>query len=213
MCNEVKNLRKLMTNKITYIHFSLSLILPIYSYFYINSLSSNAYTLVYWTLLTIIIILSYKLSIQKKPYKIILKQKHMNNKTTFFGLCTGAALVLFLCICWLNAYGAHSALWSQTICFSGLTWYALSKASRRNLSLALTSLALIIGRLLPVLPIHITNVKGSFGYLIIDLISIASILLATICFHEKRSYTFRLSAIILILLNTSVYSEWVRLLS
>lgn len=137
----------------------------------------------------------------------------MNSKTTFFGLCIGSALVLFLCICWLNAYGGYTALWSQTICYSGLTWYALSKASSKNLSLGLTSLAIVIGRLLPVLLVYMTDVRGSFGYLIIDLICITSILLTTVCFHEKRPYAFILSAIILILLSTSVYSdysEWIK---
>lgn len=73
MCDEIKSLTKLMNNKITYMLFSLSFILPIYSYFFINSLSSNVYTLLYWTLLISLIILSYKLFIHKnspiKPYK------------------------------------------------------------------------------------------------------------------------------------------------
>lgn len=65
MCDEIKSLTKLMNNKITYMLFSLSFILPIYSYFFINSLSSNVYTLLYWTLLISLIILSYKLFIHK----------------------------------------------------------------------------------------------------------------------------------------------------
>lgn len=137
----------------------------------------------------------------------------MNSKITFFGLCIGSAIVLFLCICWLSAYGAPNAIWSQTFCYSGLTWYALSKASSRKMSLGFTSLALVIGRLLPVLLVYVTDFRGSLGNLIIDLSCIASILLTTVCFHEKRPYAFVLSAIIIILLNTFVFSEyeeWIR---
>ena len=88
--------------------------------------------------------------------------------------------------------------------------YVLTKAAESDIVNRNTTVvtAIIIGRIILEIPIRIDDFEGSFYSLGITIATIVSILLAALCFKEKRSSVFILSTIILVFINTIGLYAW-----
>lgn len=70
-------------------------------------------------------------------------------------------------------------------------------------------IAIILGFLVIELPIRVMDFAGTISTLIITLFTAISVILAFLCWVEKRMVTFFLSVVVLILLNVGVLPQWV----
>ena len=69
-------------------------------------------------------------------------------------------------------------------------------------------LTIILGRIILEIPVRFMDFRGSLASLGITVVVLTSILLALLCFREKRISVFILSTIIIVLLNTFGLYTW-----
>ncbi|GAY30446.1 hypothetical protein PvtlMGM2_1299 [Prevotella sp. MGM2] len=81
----------------------------------------------------------------------------------------------------------------------------------RPLTLTAIAVAIILGRLLPELPIRISDFENSRISIVVTLISIIAVIPGTVCYREKRNSVYTLSIIILVFLNTFVHWSWLEI--
>lgn len=123
------------------------------------------------------------------------------------------SFLLLVAVCWVNAFSFAGNAWCQTICYFAFTYYVLWKVQSRKLPLPLVVSAIIFGRILPTFLLMFDDMRAVAANSIVDLFVICAIVLATVCFHEKRSYAFALSVTISILLNTLAMNQWIQMLA
>lgn len=133
----------------------------------------------------------------------------MKSRTVSFLIVSGLSLLLYLGVGWWPmAYSLCAASWCGSVIFFAFAWFAAFKWGGQ-LSLPVIGLAVMLGRILPVLPLLITDIS-SIAYSLIALITcLVSILLALMCYSEKRSSVYILSVALILLLNTVVLDSWV----
>jgi hypothetical protein len=121
-----------------------------------------------------------------------------------------SSVLLFLLTCWSAGLNLYAAGFTESVCFFVLTYYVLQKFAESDIinKNAAAVTAIIIGRIILEIPIRIGDFRGSFYSLGITIVTVVSILLAALCFKEKRSSVFILSAIIIVLINTVGLYAW-----
>ncbi len=121
-----------------------------------------------------------------------------------------SSALLFLVTCWSAGLNVYAAGFTESVCFYVFTYYALQKFAESDIVNRNTAVvtAIIIGRIILEIPIRIDDFEGSFYSLGITIATIVSILLAALCFKEKRSSVFILSTIILVFINTVGLYAW-----
>lgn len=134
-----------------------------------------------------------------KPF---MREKKM---CSFLGIA-GISLLLFLVMSWIHTFQALICGWAYSVCYFAFTWICLQVFSSKteNKYLFVIS-AIILGRIILEIPIRISDFGDSFATLMFPIITIISILLAAVCYYEKRVSVYVLSAIILLLVNTFVH--------
>lgn len=120
----------------------------------------------------------------------------------------GLSVILFLCTCWFLNLSIYAASCIEGVCFFLFSWLCADKLKTSGMSLITLALWIILGRILVEIPIRISDFAGSFASLIVTIISVASILLAILCYHERRTSVYVLSTIIFVLFNTVVLQSW-----
>ena len=128
-----------------------------------------------------------------------------------------SAVLLFLGSFPLRHVSFYDAAYAESICFFGVAWYFASKSSLQGTSLIGIVIALSVGRLLPEIPGRLSYlIWGQFELyhlmpmtsMLIPVITMSSISLAVLCWHEKRPATFILSTIIILLLCSVAHQLW-----
>ena len=139
-----------------------------------------------------------------------------HSKTVYFLSILGLSAVLFLSFCWTAAFSFYAAAWAQSALFFGFAWICADKMKERPLTLTAIAVAIILGRLLPELPIRISDFATFFIFprhisIVVTLISIIAVIPGTVCYREKRNSVYTLSIIILVFLNTFVHWSWLEI--
>lgn len=129
-------------------------------------------------------------------------------KTKYLLICIVSMLVLFLTF-WTGKYSAYSYMWSQSICYFALTLLLLRKYDIGGKVVPIC-FSIAIGRLLPDIPVRIMAFSESAESMAITFVALVGIALGALCYHEKRTSVFVLSIIIMVLLNTIGWREWLQ---
>lgn len=135
----------------------------------------------------------------------------MGTKLISFIVIMVISILLFVGVSWGGSFSLSAAVWSQSICFFAFTCYVLwkiEKSQTKRLPIPLAVFAIKLGRMLPMLPVMISDFTGTWTYMIVNIICLLSIILGAICFHEKRSSVYTLSIIIMLMLNTIALNQW-----
>lgn len=110
---------------------------------------------------------------------------------------------------WPMAINEYLAGIINSICSFALTWYCLDKFKVDGETAFLSICgALLLGRWLPQLPMHILFYCSTLYYAYLLVLATVGILLGAICYYEKKLYAFVLSLIILIVMNTITQYIW-----
>lgn len=134
-------------------------------------------------------------------------------KAKVYGLSALAGLGLFLITCWSAIFPDSTAYWVESLGFFLLTYLLLEKLQNYDgLKVWSIALSIMAGRLLIEIPIRIFDFYGTLGSMLITVSCILAIILGTICYKIKGSYTFILSYIVLVLFNTAVVDFWEKFL-
>lgn len=131
-------------------------------------------------------------------------------KKKAFWASFGLSVLTFAALEWwpmaINEYLAGAI---NTICSFALTWFCLNKFKVNNNTAFLTICsALLLGRWLPQLPMHIFYYWNTLYYAILLVLASVGILLGAVCYFEKKLHTFVLSLIIMIIMNTVIQYIW-----
>lgn len=127
-----------------------------------------------------------------------------------FLLTTLFSLLFFMITCWSAAFKDTTPYWIQSIGYFMLTYICLDEFSKKlpDLNSWLIGLAALLGLMIIQAPVRISDFASSYGSLMIVVSCVVAILLAVICFKDKRSYSFILAFIILALFNSVVADMW-----
>ena len=135
----------------------------------------------------------------------------MSNYKNFFKIL-GLGVVVMLLTCWNAKFQGAAPYWSEGIAFFALAWFtARDEEKKQGLSATWIATALIIGRLLPELPVRIFDFVGSIGSLMVTFNCILAILMGLVCYYGKRDSLYVLSIIIEILISTFVEESWLQI--
>lgn len=121
------------------------------------------------------------------------------------------SMLTFLLTFWTAGYSLYAAAWAESICFFVLTFLLLQQYAQPSTFGWPIVVAIILGRILLELPIRITEFRETLFSMFIVLVVIASIILASLYYRERRPAILVLSTIILVLLNTIVHESWLNL--
>lgn len=133
----------------------------------------------------------------------------MRQKILQFCKITGIGICCFLMIFWVALYDDANMGWSESVLFYAITYWVLWKYLPMNLlSLEAITCSVILGRLFFVIPVRIYDWSGSFPTLIFDIESVLAIVLASLCFKNKRPEIFFLTICVMILFNIFLLDAW-----
>ena len=121
------------------------------------------------------------------------------------------SMLTFLLTFWTAGYSLYAAAWAESICFFMLTFLLLQQYAQPGTFGWPIVVAIILGRILLELPIRITEFRETLFSMFIVMVVIASIILASLYYRERRPAILVLSTIILVLLNTIVHESWLNL--
>lgn len=118
-------------------------------------------------------------------------------------------LSLFLCLV-LTLFNALRSIfvssWVNSICYFCFTLFLLKtkgdNATKNKIIGIIT--AILLGRAIISIFVHTIDFTGTYYSLLIFPITIASILLAALCWYEKRYSVYLLSIVIIVILNSIV---------
>ena len=127
------------------------------------------------------------------------------------------SLVIFFCVCWVRAQSCYLASYTFTLCYFAFTYACLEKQKFQDtLKNVYVCIAVILGFTLIESPLYIMDLTGLTDFrntltsYMITLFTIISVLLALLCWIEKRLITTFLSLVIIVLLNTCALPQWVK---
>lgn len=135
----------------------------------------------------------------------------MNNNSNLkvFWVNVGLSIALLLLTWWITAISIYGNIWTTSLTYFGLAWWSLAKFSKNpKIKPTVIICGLIFGRLAIDIAARIPHFMSTLASLILTITCFSSILLSAICYKEKRTYAYILSAIIVILLNTIVAYVW-----
>lgn len=118
-----------------------------------------------------------------------------------------ASLILCLVLTLFNALKSiFISSWVNSICFFCFTLLLLKVKSHNATinDIMKMTVSIILGYSIIPIFIHVIDFRGTYYSLLIFPITIVSVLLAAICWYEKRYSVFLLSIIIIVLLNSIV---------
>ena len=121
------------------------------------------------------------------------------------------SVVMYLCICWVRATKSYYLTsYTFTLCYFAFSYACFERLKLSNRQQYIYAcVAIILGFMLIELPVRVVDFSGTISTLIITLFTAISVILAFLCWIEKRIITYFLALVILILLNISVLPQWV----
>lgn len=131
-------------------------------------------------------------------------------KAKAFWITCLLSTLLFMVTCWSAAFGYSAPYWAESGSFFLLTYFCIDELSKRiqNINPWAIGFAAILGQLLIHVPMRATDFYGSLGSLMIVVSCFIAILLAVICWKDKRPSTFILSYIVWAMFNCFVPEMW-----
>lgn len=131
-------------------------------------------------------------------------------KTKAFLLACIFSLLLFLIVCWSAAFQDTTPYWVESIGYFLFTYICLMKFTEKvsDINSWMVAFAIILGRIILEVPLRIIDWHGTFGSFMITVGCVVAILLAVVCFKDKRIYSFILSYVILALFNSAIADLW-----
>lgn len=131
-------------------------------------------------------------------------------KSKIFWSCFALSVLTYLLTFASMMLSIYAASLIESIVFFGLTWIALDKAQKKTGAPAtnLVCTAILLGRLLPELPVHIMDMSGTLAALGVMFICLVTVLLAAVCYNVRRSSVFALSLVVFVLLNMCTLPMW-----
>ena len=135
--------------------------------------------------------------------------KKLTNAKAFW-LTTLFSLLFFMITCWSMVFQDTTPYWIQSIGYFMLTYICLDEFSKKlpDLNAWMIGFASLLGLMIIEAPVRIYDFPSTYGSLMIGVSCVVAILLAVICFKDKRSYSFILAFIILVLFNSVVADMW-----
>jgi hypothetical protein len=118
-----------------------------------------------------------------------------------------SSLLLLLISCWPAAWAVYAEGWAQTMCYSALTVYFLMKYAPTPKSSVPVIFAIILGRITLEF-FRVFEFHETLFSLFVPFIAILSIVLAAVCFYEKRWSVVALSMAIMTIVNVIAHHEW-----
>ena len=119
-----------------------------------------------------------------------------------------ASLLVFLLSWWTATYSLYAAGWAESMCYFTLTILLLKKYAQPDTYGIPYLIVIALGRSVFEVPIRITEFGATLFSLFVPIIVFVSIILASICYREKRASVLILSVVIIILLNTIAHEDW-----
>lgn len=131
-------------------------------------------------------------------------------KTTAFCMTVALSLLLFAATCWSAIFQISAPYWTESIGYFLLTYLCIQEFSKKvaDLNPWMIGLAAALGQLLIQVPMRIIDFRGCFGSLMVVVSCFIAIVLAVVCYKDRRPYSFILSYIILTMFNCIVPGMW-----
>ena len=118
--------------------------------------------------------------------------------------------LLLVCISWINMFPLHFVVLARPLCFFALTLYCLAKYTKtQGVGIWAIAFGVFLGSLLPELPVHVLDYRGSAGTMILIPYTLVGVVLAGLCFKEQRTLVYAMSMAIMLLLCTYVFDAYV----
>lgn len=131
----------------------------------------------------------------------------MDKKKELF-MIWAASVLLYAMICWVNGYGSvYLSMWAYSLAYYAIAWYWLHK-DEESLGAVPVATAVTIGGLTIDVPLRIMDYVGTSHSLMLPLMIVVDVILATMCYKEKRTSVYFLSFVVILLLNTVVLTDW-----
>lgn len=138
----------------------------------------------------------------------MIKTSSMANKGFFLKLA-GISLLIDLCMRWTLTFQPLVSGWAYSVVYFVYTWICFQVLLDKGVNKRyLVVSAIIIGRIITEMVEKISDLSGSILSLMVPIITIISVILATICFYERRIPMYILSTVILLLMNTFVHEAY-----
>ena len=120
------------------------------------------------------------------------------------------SLIVYFGICWVRATKSdYMVSYTFMLCYFALTYVCLEKLKFQDTVKNVYVCGAIIGGFTLIeLPVRIMDFGGTIYSLIFTLFTMISVLLALLCWIEKRLITTFLSLVIIVLLNTCALPQW-----
>ncbi len=133
----------------------------------------------------------------------------MDKISQFFKL-TGISFLINLCMLWTFTFQPLVSGWAYSVVYFAFTWICLdSFFCKDSNNRYLIILAIIFGRIIiDIIERTSCNLSDTILSLMVPIITIISIVLATICYNERRILMYILSTVILLLMNTFVHEAY-----
>ncbi len=131
-------------------------------------------------------------------------------KNKIFWSCFALSILAYLLTFASMTLSIYAAALIESIVLFALTWIALDKAQNK-LGAPATSIvctAIILGRLVLEVPVHVMDFGGTLAALGVLFICIITVLLAAVCFNVRRHSVIVLSLAVYALLNLCTLPMW-----
>lgn len=121
----------------------------------------------------------------------------------------GLSLLIDLCMRWTLTFQPLVSGWAYSVVYFVYTWICFQVLSDKDVNRwCFVVSAIIIGRIITEIIEKTSDFSGSILSLMVPIITIISVILATICFYERRIPMYILSTVILLLMNTFVHEAY-----
>lgn len=133
-------------------------------------------------------------------------------KKKAFWLAFGLSLLTYgLFEWWPMAFNEYLAGFINVFFHFLLTWLCLTKIKvDGKTNYILLCSALLLGRWLPQLPLHLFFFLDTFYDMYLLVLTATAILLGAFCQHDKKPSTYLLSLVIIIIMTIPVHRIWIR---
>lgn len=124
--------------------------------------------------------------------------------------CFALSILAYLLTFATMTLSIYAASLIESIVLFALTWITLDKAHKKigTQANAIVCSAVILGRIVLELPVHIIDMRGSLAALGVMFICLVTVLLAAVCYNVRRNSVFVLSLAVYVLLNMCTLPMW-----
>lgn len=121
------------------------------------------------------------------------------------------SMLVFLLTCWTANYTVFAAGWAESIAYFVLTYVVLRKYAEPGTYGVPYVVSIIVGRLLLEAVPRIMDFSGSLFSMFVPMLVVASVILASVYYRERKASVLILAVILLIVLNTTTHDAWIHL--